>query len=83
VDMHDLLARNGFVDITMTEYTHEEDIETWITTHETPPLLRQEIRDLYHHAPAEARAAHPFRIEADGHIYDQWRWLVFSAFKPR
>ncbi len=82
VDMHDMLARNGFVDITMTEYTHEEDIETWITTHETPNEMRHEIRDLYHHAPAEVRAVHPFRIDSDGRIWDTWRWVVFSCFKP-
>ncbi len=82
-DMLALLEGAGFTGITAAEYLQWEDIDLWINTWETPPLLRQEIRDLYHHAPAEARAAHPFRIEADGHIYDQWRWLVFSAFKPR
>ncbi len=83
VDLIDLLARNGFVDITTTEYVHWEDIDLWINTHETPNEMRHEIRDLYHRAPTEVRAVHPFRIDADGHIEDAWRWVVFSAFKPR
>lgn len=81
-DMMRLLEGAGFTNITTTEYLQWEDIEVWINTWETPNHLRHEIRDLYHHAPAEARAVHPFRIEPDGRILDQWRWVVFSAFKP-
>lgn len=77
-----LLADAGFVDIEATEYLQWEDIDVWIDTHETPNLHRHEIRDLYHHAPAEVRAVHPFEILPSGQIRDQWRWLVFSAFKP-
>jgi DNA gyrase subunit B len=45
-------------------------------------MQRAQIRDLYHHAPAEVRAAHPFEIGPDGRIRDGWRWCVFSGFKP-
>jgi DNA gyrase subunit B len=81
-DMLRLLEGAGFTDVTTTEYFQWEDIDCWIDTWETPNQLRQEIRDLYHHAPVEARAVHPFRISPEGHILDQWRWVIFSAFKP-
>ena len=81
-DMLRLLSQAGFERITTAEYFQWEDIDLWIDTWETPNQLRHEIRDLYHHAPAEARAVHPFRITPEGHILDQWRWVIFSAFKP-
>jgi DNA gyrase subunit B len=81
-DMRRLLEEAGFVDIVMREVFQWEDIDLWINTHETPNLMRHEIRDLYHHAPAEARLVHPFEISAAGHIRDQWRWCIFSATKP-
>jgi DNA gyrase subunit B len=81
-DMRRLLEDAGFVDVTMTETVQWEDIDTWIDTWETPAMQRAQIRDLYHHAPAEVRAAHPFEIGPDGRIRDGWRWCVFSGFKP-
>ena len=82
-DFRALLEGVGFVNVTMRETVQWESIDTWIDTWETPPLQRHEIRDLYHHAPDEVRAVHPFRISASGAIDDGWRWCVFSAFKPR
>ena len=81
-DMRRLLEDAGFVDVTMTETVQWEDIDTWIDTWETPAMQRAQIRDLYHHAPAEVRAVHPFEIGPDGRIRDGWRWCVFSGFKP-
>lgn len=81
-DFRALLEGAGFVDVAMEETARWEDIDTWIDTWETPSLHRHEIRDLYHHAPQEVRAVHPFRISASGAIEDCWRWCVFSAFKP-
>ncbi|MBM3463924.1 MAG: methyltransferase domain-containing protein [Armatimonadetes bacterium] len=81
-DFREMLESVGFVNVTMTEITQWEDIDTWIDTWETSSIHRHEIRDLYHHAPAEVRAAHPFRILPSGAIEDCWRWCVFSAFKP-
>ena len=81
-DMVRLLEAAGFVDIHYTEVLQWEDIDTWIDTWETPPMMRHQIRDLYHHAPAEVRAVHPFEIREDGVIWDCWRWCVFSAKKP-
>lgn len=81
-DMIRLLSGAGFENITTAEYLQWEDIDLWIDTWETPNQLRHEIRDLYHHAPAEVRAVHPFRISPEGKILDQWRWVIFSAFKP-
>ena len=66
-----------------TEYLQWEDIDTWIDTWETPNLNRQQIRDLYHGAPDEVRALHPFRIHSSGAIEDCWRWCIFSARKPQ
>ncbi|NTV15007.1 MAG: methyltransferase domain-containing protein [Desulfobulbaceae bacterium] len=81
-DFHELLAGAGFVDLRMSEYRLWESIDLWIDTHETTPLHRQEIRELFHHCPQEARAVHPFEITASGEIRDLWRWCVFSARKP-
>ena len=81
-DLVRLLEDAGFVDIETSELTVWEDIDTWIETHETPSLQRHEIRRLYHEAPAEVRRAHPFEITPSGRIRDQWRWVVYSAFKP-
>ncbi len=81
-DMRALLLAAGFVDLTMREYLQWEDIDTWINTWETAPLQRHQIRDLYHHAPAEVRAVHPFEISPTGAIRDCWRWCVYSCFKP-
>lgn len=80
-DMFALLEGAGFRDVRMTEVLQWEDIDTWIDTWETSALHRAQIRDLYHHAPAEVRAAHPFEIDPDGRIRDCWRWCVFSGFK--
>lgn len=82
-DFRALLESAGFVDITMQEILQWEDIDLWIDTWETSSLHRHEIRDLYHLAPAEVRAVHPFRISPTGAIEDCWRWCVFSAFKPK
>lgn len=81
-DFAALLLGAGFTDLKMVEYIQEEDIDLWIDTHETPNLQRHQIRALYHHAPAEVRAAHPFTIAPSGAITDQWRWVVFSVRKP-
>lgn len=81
-DFRALLTGAGFVDLTVREYTQWEDIDTWIHTWETPALHRHQIRDLYHHAPAEMRAIHPFEISPTGAIRDCWRWCVYSCFKP-
>jgi DNA gyrase subunit B len=81
-DMRALLANAGFVGITTEEYRQWEDIDNWIATWETPPLHRHQIRDLYHHCPAEVRAVHPFEISPTGAIRDCWRWVVYSCFKP-
>jgi DNA gyrase subunit B len=66
----------------MTELHVWESIDLWIDTHETTPLHRQEIRRLFHDAPPEVRAVHPFEVTASGEIRDCWRWCVFSARKP-
>jgi DNA gyrase subunit B len=81
-DMIRLLQDAGFKNIRTAEYFQWEDIDLWIDTWETPNQQRHEIRDLYHHAPQEARAIHPFKISPEGRILDQWRWVVFSARKP-
>ncbi len=81
-DLIALFTQAGFVDITTSEVTQWEDIDLWIATHETPNLMRHEIRDLYHHAPAEVRAVHPFTISPEGRILDQWRWIIYSCMKP-
>lgn len=81
-DFRELLAGAGFVDLRMSEYRLWESIDRWIDTHETTPLHRHEIRELFHHCPAEARMVHPFEITASGEIRDLWRWCIFSARKP-
>lgn len=81
-DMRALLAGAGFVNVTTVEFLQWEDIDNWIDTWETPQLHRHQIRDLYHHCPAEVRAVHPFEISASGTIRDCWRWVIYSAFKP-
>ena len=82
-DMRRLLTEAGFVDLTTQEYLQWEDIDNWIATWETPQLHRHQIRDLYHHCPTEVRAAHPFEVSPAGAIRDCWRWVVYSAFKPK
>lgn len=82
-DMVALLSQAGFKDIEAQEYFQWEDIDNWIATWETPEIHRHQVRDLYHHCPAEVRAAHPFEISATGGIRDCWRWMVYSATKPR
>jgi DNA gyrase subunit B len=81
-DMRALLENAGFVNLTKQEFLQWEDIDNWIATWETPVLHRHQIRDLYHHCPAEVRAVHPFEISPTGAIRDCWRWVVYSAFKP-
>ncbi len=81
-DVEALLKNAGFVNLTKQEYLQWEDIDNWIATWETPLLHRHQIRDLYHHCPAEVRAVHPFEISSSGAIRDCWRWVVYSAFKP-
>jgi DNA gyrase subunit B len=81
-DIQALLEGAGFVNLSMQEYLQWEDIDNWIATWETPLLHRHQIRDLYHHCPAEVRAVHPFEISSTGAIRDCWRWVVYSAFKP-
>jgi DNA gyrase subunit B len=81
-DMIDLLVNAGFERIEVSEVLQWEDIDNWIDTWETSAIHRHQIRDLYHNAPAEVRAVHPFEISPDGKILDCWRWCIFSAFKP-
>ena len=81
-DFRQMLLGAGFVDLEMTEYNLWESIDVWIDTHETTSLHRHEIRDLFHNAPAEARAVHPFEILPSGEIRDLWRWCIFSVRKP-
>ena len=80
--MIDLLVNAGFERIEVSEVLQWEDIDNWIDTWETSAIHRHQIRDLYHNAPAEVRAVHPFEISPDGKILDCWRWCIFSAFKP-
>ncbi len=81
-DLVTLLEDAGFEDITTRELVVWEDIDRWIETHETPSLMRHEIRRLYRDAPAEVRRVHPFKMDSRGHIMDAWRWVVFSGWKP-
>ncbi|MFD8722479.1 methyltransferase domain-containing protein [Streptomyces sp. NPDC059629] len=81
-EFRELITGAGFQDVVMEEYFLWESIDRWIDTHETPPSRRREIADLFHSAPAEVRAVHPFEILADGSIRDRWRWCVYSARKP-
>ena len=81
-DFRKMLLSAGFVDLKMTEYLLWESIDTWINTHETTALHRQEIRELYANAPYEAKKIHPFKITSTGEIMDQWRWCIFSCKKP-
>jgi DNA gyrase subunit B len=78
----DLLTGAGFEVVAEREVLQWEDIDLWIDTHETPNLMRHEIRDLYYNAPAEVRRVHPFEVLPNGAIRDRWRWVVFSAIKP-
>ena len=82
-EFRDLLAGVGFALDEVRELLVWEDIDLWIDTHETTSLHRHEIRDLYFNAPRDVRAIHPFEITADGTIRDQWRWCIYSSFKPR
>ncbi|MFD3822821.1 methyltransferase domain-containing protein [Streptomyces sp. NPDC058625] len=81
-EFRSLLVDAGFVDVRMTEYLLWESIDQWIDTHETTPAHRQEIRRLFYEAPREVREVHPFEIQPDGSIRDQWRWCVYSLRKP-
>jgi DNA gyrase subunit B len=81
-DFRRMLLGAGFVDLKMSEFNLWESIDVWIDTHETTSLHRHEIRDLFHNAPAEARAVHPFEILPSGEIRDLWRWCIFSVRKP-
>lgn len=76
------LEKAGFVDVETKEICRTESIDLWIDTHETPPLFRTEIRSLFYSAPAAVRDVHPFEITSGGKIFDQWRWCIFSAWKP-
>jgi DNA gyrase subunit B len=80
-ELQALLSSVGFERIETKEYLLWEPIDLWIDTHETTALHRQEIRDLYHGAPADVRELHPFEIAEDGKIRDQWRWCIYSARK--
>jgi DNA gyrase subunit B len=81
-DFKRLLTDAGFVDLRMKELRVWESIDVWIDSYETTRLHRHEIRQLFHNAPAEARAVHPFKISPSGEIRDLWRWCVFSVRKP-
>jgi DNA gyrase subunit B len=81
-DFRSLLLGAGFTDLTMSEYLLWESIDRWIDTFETTPIHRQEIYRLFHEAPAEVRAVHPFELGPDGSVRDQWRWCVYSLRKP-
>jgi DNA gyrase subunit B len=77
-----LLEGCGFEVVEEKEVLQWEDIDLWIETHETPNLMRHEIRELYYNAPADVREVHPFEVHPNGSIRDCWRWVVFSAIKP-
>ncbi|MEU3861039.1 methyltransferase domain-containing protein [Streptomyces sp. NPDC028722] len=81
-EFRQLLLGAGFTDLVVEEYRLWESIDLWIDTHETTPAARREIQRLYHHAPKEVRDVHPFEVQADGSIRDQWRWCVYSLKKP-
>jgi DNA gyrase subunit B len=81
-DFRSLLLRAGFVGLRMEEYFLWESIDRWIDTHETTPLHRQQIYQLYYGAPKEIRDVHPFEVGADGSVRDCWRWCVYSVRKP-
>ena len=81
-DFRELLLGAGFTGIKMDEHLLWESIDVWIDTVETPPLHRQQIRELFANAPEEARRIHPFEILPSGEIRDLWRWCIFSAWKP-
>lgn len=81
-DLEQLLGECGFRNVEIKEYLQWEDIDLWIDTHETSALHRQEIRELYYNAPEDVREVHPFEVESDGKIKDQWRWCIYSARKP-
>lgn len=82
-DFRRMLSEGGFVDLEMKELNVWESIDVWIDSYETTPLARHEIRRLFAHAPAEAKAVHPFKISPSGEISDLWRWCIFSVRKPR
>lgn len=82
-DFRRMLSEGGFVDLEMKEMNVWESIDVWIDSYETTPLARHEIRQLFAHAPAEAKAVHPFKISPSGEISDLWRWCIFSVRKPR
>ncbi|WP_404954572.1 methyltransferase domain-containing protein [Streptomyces sp. 147326] len=81
-EFRQLLLGAGFTDLVAEEYRLWESIDLWIDTHETTPAARREIQRLYHQAPKEVRDVHPFEVQADGSIRDQWRWCVYSLRKP-
>lgn len=81
-DFRSLLISAGFKDLKMKEINVWESIDVWIDSYETTALHQHEIRELFKSAPIEARAAHPFKIAADGSIQDLWRWCIFSVRKP-
>ncbi|MFE0420250.1 methyltransferase domain-containing protein [Streptomyces tendae] len=81
-DMRDLLLGAGFRDLRVEEYFLWESIDRWIDTHETTPANRRQIHQLFHEAPPEVRAVHPFEIASDGSIQDRWRWCVYALRKP-
>jgi DNA gyrase subunit B len=81
-DLIGYLERAGLQGIETAEYLLWEDIDVWIDTVETTHLHRHEIRELYYNAPADVRRVHPFEVLPDGRIRDQWRWVIYSAFKP-
>ena len=78
-----LLLGAGFGDLVMEEYLLWESIDRWIDTHETTTANRQDIIRLFHDAPAEVRAVHPFEVAPDGSVRDRWRWCIYSLRKPR
>ena len=82
-DFRRLLTGAGFADLVMEEYFLWESIDRWIDTHETTPAHRQDIIRLFHDAPAEVRAVHPFEVAPDGSVRDRWRWCIYSLRKPR
>jgi DNA gyrase subunit B len=80
-EFRELLLGAGFVDLQMSEYFLWESIDRWTNTHETTPLARREIFNLFAEAPDEVREVHPFEISASGSIRDRWRWCVYSMRK--
>ncbi|MBI4871744.1 MAG: methyltransferase domain-containing protein [Candidatus Riflebacteria bacterium] len=81
-DLRDMMEAAGFRNLTARDYPLWELIDLWIDTHETPPVARHTIRNLYSTVAPEVTAVHPAEVRENGEIWDCWRWVVLSGFKP-